>query len=38
MAAMLGMTQSYYSHLERGTRNAPEDTRRRIEALLERPL
>ncbi len=38
MAALLGITQSYYSHLERGTRIAPADTRRRIEALLERPL
>ncbi len=38
MAAMLGITQSYYSHLERGTRQAPEDTRRRIESLLQRPL
>lgn len=38
MASMLGITQSYYSHLERGTRTPPEDTRRRIEALLARPL
>jgi DNA-binding XRE family transcriptional regulator len=38
MAAMLGITQSYYSHLERGTRQAPDDTRRRIELLLQRPV
>jgi DNA-binding XRE family transcriptional regulator len=38
MASMLGITQSYYSHLERGSRTPPEETRRRIEALLARPL
>lgn len=38
IAAMLGITQSYYSHLERGTRIPPDDTRRRIESLLARPL
>lgn len=38
MAALLGITQSYYSHLERGTRIAPDEMRKRIENLLERAI
>lgn len=38
MAELLGITQSYYSHLERGSRDANEDMQKRIRALLEAPL
>jgi len=38
MAAALGITQSYYSMLERGARSAPPETRRRILQLLNSPL
>jgi DNA-binding XRE family transcriptional regulator len=38
MAALLGVTQSFYSHLERGSREPSPETRHRIENLLKRPL
>jgi predicted XRE-type DNA-binding protein len=38
MASLLGITQSYYSHLERGSRIAPAEMRKRILEVLSRPL